>query len=268
MMMRLKENIGFIGCGSMGSAILAGLIRSRIVRPRQVFVYDPDPRRTRRVHRDFSVRTCHSNSEVLKRSQIILLAMKPQNLNEVAAEIQAALKNHLVISILAGTPLSKLRRVLGRRLKIGRAMPNLGAKVGESLSAITGERNVLGKMEAIFSGCGRTLNLPERQFNLYTAVCGSGPAFFFYLIERLTDFAVKSGMRLKAARKGAAQVAFAAGKLARESGLSSSTLRSQVTSKKGTTEAAFSVLLEHGMNRIFEEALRRAVRRAQEISRS
>ena len=264
---KLKEKIGFIGCGNMGSAILEGLIKNKIARPKRILVHDPAKRRMFLLRKRFFVRVCSSNEEVVKGASIILLAIKPQELKEVLTPLKPFLQNHTIISILAGTPLIKLRNIVGLKNAVVRAMPNLGAKVGESITALTGHLRGLQKAELIFAGCGETVQVRERYFDVVTAVSGSGPAYFFLLMEMLANFAQKSGLPLDQANRLAVQTALASGKLAKLIHLDPERLRKQVTSKKGTTEAALSVLFSEGFERIFEKALQKAVGRAGEISR-
>ena len=267
-MKRLKETIGFIGCGNMGSAILEGLIRNKIVKPSQVFVYDPATALLKKVRSQFKVHMCSSNKEVVHHSQIVILAIKPQELRKVSTELRPMLRKHVVVSILAGTPIQKVRSLLGRGVFIVRAMPNLGAKVGESITALSGDSKAVQKGEVIFSGCGATIRLAEKYFDLVTAVSGSGPAYFFYLMELLVKFARASGLSLGQANRLVVQTALGTGKLAKLAKESPEILRKRVTSKGGTTEAALSVLFAEGVARIFHRALTKAILKAKKLSKS
>ncbi|MBI4388525.1 MAG: pyrroline-5-carboxylate reductase [Candidatus Omnitrophica bacterium] len=266
-MKRLKEKIGFIGCGNMGSAILEGLLKNKIARPNQILVHDPAHRRMFLLRKRFSVRTCSSNAEVVKGAQLIVLAIKPQELKEVLLPLRPLFQSHTIISILAGTPLIKLRNLIGLKSAIVRAMPNLGAKVGESITALTGHLRGLQKAELVFSGCGETIRVREKYFDLVTAVSGSGPAYFFLLMELLANFAQEKGLPFEQANHLAVQTALGSGKLAKLAHLDPERLRKQVTSKMGTTEAALSVLFDAGIESIFKQAFAKAVWRAQEMSR-
>ena len=267
--MKLTQTIGLIGCGNMGSAILAGLLRHRMVRPKQVFVYDAVVSRAQSISKEFCVNIMRSNLELVRRSQIILLAVKPQDLEAVAERISPALRsNQMVISILAGTPLKKLRRALGSRTALVRAMPNLGAQVGEGITALVGtNRAALKTAEAIFSCCGKTIQLPEKYFDLVTAVSGSGPAYFFLMMELLAKAARQGGISEASAKLLATQTALGAARLAVVSPQSPEVLRKMVTSKKGTTEAALKVLFAKQFPSIFSRALLQAVHRAKELSK-
>ena len=253
----------------MGSAVLAGLLRNHISSPKQIFVFDSLKSKMKSVSRAFRTRSTKNNLDLVRRAKIILLAIKPQDLASVAGEIQTALRSEqTVISILAGTPISKLKRFLGNRAAIVRAMPNLGAQVGEAVTAVTSsDRSALRLAEIIFLGCGKVVKLSEKHFDLVTAVSGSGPAYFFLMMELLAQAARKGGISGQAAQLLAVQTALGAGKLAQSSVHSPEALRKMVTSKKGTTDAALKLLFQKKFPKIFEAALFRAVQRARELSK-
>jgi len=148
----------------MGTAILSGLIRNGISSRNRIFIYDSVRSKMRSTSKTFGVNMASGNGDLAERAFVILLAVKPQDLGAVGAELRAQLRStQTVISILAGTPIQKLRRALGNRVSLVRAMPNLGAEVGEAVTAVTGsKRSALGLAEAIFSGCGRVIRLPEK----------------------------------------------------------------------------------------------------------
>lgn len=267
--MRITKRIGIIGCGIMGGAILSGLIRKGILSPLQVTVYDKIPARAQAMARRWKVRMTQGDQGVVERSDIVILAIKPQELLEAVPDLRRAFtKHHLLVTILAGTPITKLRRLVGAKPKIVRAMPNLGAQVGEAVTALAGSRGPsLTLAETIFSGCGKTVRLPEKFFDLVTAVSGSGPGYFFLLMEILVREAVAQGLSEKVARKLAIQTCIGSGLLARSSELSPAELRQQVTSKGGTTAAALEVFEKEGFARIVSKAVWAALRRGRELSR-
>lgn len=267
--MKLKKRIGIIGCGNMGGAILAGLLQNRIVSASQISVYDKVLSKAKAFARRWKTRPGKGNADVVRRSDIILLAVKPQDLFEAAKEFQGAFDSrHVVISILAGTPIAKVRRAVGPRPAIIRAMPNLGAQVGSAITAITGNQTrAIQEAEAIFSGCGATVRLSEKYFDLVTAISGSGPAYFFLLMELLAKEAKAHGLSESVARELAVQTAVGAGLLARRSKLSPAELRRQVTSRGGTTAAALAVFEKEGLEKIVSKGLKAALRRGRQLAR-
>lgn len=267
-MKMLKERIGFLGCGNMGLAILEGMLKKRLIPAHQAYGFDPDKRKAAELRKRLHLGVCGSGEEVLKKADVVVLAFKPQELKPSAEMLRSHLRNQLVISILAGTPIAKLKSLLGSEVRFVRAMPNLGALVGASITALTGNPKGLKISEHIFSCCGKTLRLPERHFDLVTAVSGSGPAYFFLLMEMLVAFAKTKGLSDSQANLLVAQTASGAGEIARLSGDFPAALRKRVTSKGGTTQAALSVLLEGQFDTLFYRALQKAIDRAREINRS
>jgi pyrroline-5-carboxylate reductase len=268
-MKKINKTIGLIGSGNMGSAILAGLIKNRIVLRNQIYVYDGVRSKMNAVSRTFGVKRAKNNADLARKCKVIVLAVKPQDLNEMAYEIRPVLTSgHMVISILAGTPIQKLKRVLGAKPSLVRAMPNLGAQAGESITALTGgNRSACHLARAIFSACGAVVQLPERHFDLVTAVSGSGPAYFFLIMELLQKAAERKGIPRQAARALAVQTALGSAQLARQSVHVPEVLRKQVTSKKGTTEVALAFLGKKKFSNIFLGAIDQAVKRARQLSK-
>jgi len=266
----LNKTVGIIGCGNMGSAVLAGLLKRRLVRPKQVMVSDQIRHRALRLSRRFGVRPMRSNFDLVRGAQIVLLAMKPQDLYSAAAEIRSAWKSDrhkVLVTILAGTPIAKIRRLLGDRIRVVRAMPNLGAQVGEAVTVITGSGlTELDLAERIFSACGKVLRMPEKYFDVVTAVSGCGPAYFFFIMELLAQAGRLGGLSRPHAQILAVQTAVGASRLAETSGEPPDRLRAQVTSKKGTTEAALLFLEKKGFGNIFVGGVRRAIQRSRELS--
>ncbi len=265
----LAKKIGFLGCGNMGRGILSGVIQHKIARPRDIFVYDIIHEKLREIKREFKVQTVKDAGSLVKRVGIVLLAIKPQDLGSASHDIRKALTaRHLVITILAGVPIARIKKELGSKIHVVRAMPNLGATVGEAVTAITSSKvGNLRVAEKIFSGCGSVLRLPERYFDLVTALSGSGPAYFFYLIELLVREGVRNGLSEKAAAFLIKQTAKGSALLAYQSQEPVSRLRQRVTSKRGTTEAALKTLEVRGFPGIFHQAITNAIRRAKQLGR-
>jgi len=267
---KIKQRIGLVGVGNMGSAILEGALTQKFVTPSQIVVYDKLATKATRFAKKWKVRRSASVEDLLKRTQVLILAFKPQDLKEAAPVFKKYLKkNHVVISILAGTPLAKIKRLTGARSQCVRAMPNLGAKVGEAVTSLTStSRSSLHIAEKIFSGCGKTVRLSERHFDLVTAISGSGPAYFFLLMELLSGIGSKHGLHKKTAELLAVQTAVGASLLAQSSAFAPGELRKMVTSKKGTTEAALNVLFKKKFPSTFQMAVEAALKRGRQLSRT
>ncbi|HTL48566.1 MAG TPA: pyrroline-5-carboxylate reductase [Verrucomicrobiae bacterium] len=265
--MALKgKKIGLVGVGNMGSAILDGLLSRRLVASENLWVFDKDAAKSGRFAEEARVHAANSNTELVQKTDIVLLAVKPQDLTSVSPELKRALgPRHIVISILAGMSLDKLRQHLGESVLV-RAMPNLGAKVGQSMTALASSSGAgLDCAEEIFSACGKTVRLDESHFDLITALSGSGPAYFFLLMELMAKKAMEKGLGRETAELLAAQTAVGAALVAQASAQSAAELRAMVTSKGGTTEAALKVLADKGVEESFLQAFEAAEKRGREL---
>jgi pyrroline-5-carboxylate reductase len=262
-----NKKIGFIGVGNMGASILEGVLAKHLASPSYVWVYDKDTAKARSLARRHHVRLASSLAELLKKSDRVLLAMKPQDFAGFAAEYRSFFRpGQTVISILAGVTTEKIAKALGKSLTIVRAMPNLGAKAGQSMTVICGQNKAgLSFAKTLFAGCGEVVTLPEKKLDLVTAISGSGPAYFFHLMELLTDFGVKEGLSPEVAEVLAVQTGLGAALLAKGSKESCGELRQRVTSKKGTTEAALKMLQRKRFGKIFQQGLRAAMDRSRAL---
>lgn len=263
----MNKRIGLVGTGNMGTSILEGVLRERIAIPGKIWVYDKIAGKARLFARRTGVQQAASAGELFRRSEVVLLAMKPQDFPAFATENRDFLgKRHCLVSILAGVSTAGILRAFKKKISVIRAMPNLGAKVGESMTVVCGrDPQSLSCAEKLFSGCGKVLRLSEQQLDLVTAISGSGPAYFFYLMELLEDFGVKHGLPRAVAAALAVQTGVGAALLARGTAVPCGVLRRQVTSKKGTTEAALKVLERKKFGGIFQQGLSAAMMRSRAL---
>jgi pyrroline-5-carboxylate reductase len=268
----MNQKIGFIGVGNMGGAILDGLIRlaqKNHATTEKIWVYDAVEEKAALFAQRYKINQVHSNKDLVSAAEVIVLAVKPQDLTKTVAEFSSVLtEKHIIISILAGTPVSKLRQTMGDKPKIVRAMPNLGATVGESITAITStDAGALKVAREIFEACGKVIELDEKHFDLVTALSGSGPAYFFLLMELLVEEGKRHGLKEADAQLLAAQTALGAGKLIMQKSESPAVWRERVTSKGGTTEAALKVLSENKLAETVRKAVEAAYKRGRELGK-
>jgi pyrroline-5-carboxylate reductase len=264
-----RPKIGVIGCGNMGQALIQGMLKARFVTPSGVIVSDADSKKLTYAVKSFRARKARSNKEVAA-SRIVLLAVKPQQMEEVLSEIRSHIAHRpLIISIAAGISTSWIEKRLGDRATVVRVMPNTPALVGAGASAIAPGRlatqSSLTQAEKIFSCVGSVVRVPERWMNAVTAVSGSGPAYFFYLMERMIKAGVALGLSDEAARRLVLQTAFGAAVLAGSSMENPADLRARVTSKGGTTEAAFKSFDQSRLGEKIEKGIRAAAARAKQL---
>jgi pyrroline-5-carboxylate reductase len=262
-----SEKIGLIGVGNMGASILEGVLRDRLTSSSNAWVYDKVSGKAGTFARRHRVKLASSAQELIQRVDTILLAMKPQDFASFAYEHRASFRpGQIAISILAGMTTEKIAKALGKSITVVRAMPNLGAKAGQSMTVLCGKsKKGLSFAKALFAACGEVVTLPEQKMDLVTALSGSGPAYFFHLMELLEAFGAGQGLPPAVARVLAVQTGLGAALVAKSSGESCAGLRQRVTSKKGTTEAALKTLQRGKFGKIFHQALAAAMRRSRAL---
>lgn len=265
------KKIGIIGLGNMGRAILNGLVSSGAVGRTSVIGFDNDPAKCADVRRKYSILISRSILELVTHCDIVIFAVKPQNIDEVLKEASCYGKDRLHISIAAGITTRRVEKALGGKPRVVRVMPNTPALVGEGISALCkgryASRSDLKTADEIFSSVGEVVELNERYFDLVTALSGSGPAYFFYLKEALIEAAVRLGMDRKTAKRLVLKTALGSARLLLESGHEPGLLRQHVTSKGGTTERAIAVFEKAKIKETVARAVSAAARRSKELSR-
>ncbi|MBI3545415.1 MAG: pyrroline-5-carboxylate reductase [Gammaproteobacteria bacterium] len=264
--------IGFIGAGNMARSLAGGLLKNGW-EPDQIILSDSEPSQRQSLENLLGVKTFADNRVVAERADILLLAVKPQVLGGVAKNIAAAVhkKNPLVISIVAGTRIEDIDRWLGGNLAIVRVMPNTAALIGSGASGLFANSRVNRSMhdqaESILRAVGITVWLKDEDLiDVVTALSGSGPAYFFLVIEALEQAAIEAGLEPTQARLLTLETALGAAKMGLEGHEEPAQLRQRVTSPGGTTERAVKVLEQGGIRRLFKEALQAGVARAKEIA--
>lgn len=268
-----NTSIGFIGGGNMASSLIGGLITDGWAADR-ITVSDPDEQKCEHLGSRFSIHTTSDNTRMLESSDVIVLSVKPQVLAEVCRALAASLqpKQPLIISIAAGINMNDLSRWLGGYSNLVRTMPNTPALVQSAATALVANDTVTqaGRdlAETIMRAVGLTLWLDnESQIDAVTAVSGSGPAYFFYIMEAMEQAGIDMGLSAENARLLTIQTAFGAAKMALESEDAPGTLRLKVTSPGGTTERALSIMEDQQLKQIFGQALNGARDRSQELAK-
>jgi len=267
-----KRKIGFIGGGNMATSLIGGLISDEC-HAANIWVAEPDAERREALTNRYGVTVTADNAELAASVDVVVLAVKPQVLHEVCASISEAVQTQrpLVMSVAAGIRIGDIDRWLGGENAVVRTMPNTPALVKSGATALFGNERVNSSQrelsEAIMRAVGLTLWLDEEaQMDAVTALSGSGPAYFFLIIELLQQSGVKLGLSDENARLLALQTAFGAAKMALESSDDSTTLRKRVTSPGGTTEKAIGILEDGGIRDLFDKALEGARDRAAELA--
>jgi pyrroline-5-carboxylate reductase len=260
--------LGFLGAGKMAAALARGFIHSGLVNASDILAADPFEAARNSMAKEGGIKTTAFNPDVLQFAQVIVLAVKPDQVNDVLAEVRGGFtEKHLLISIAAGVPLTRIQDALPAGARVVRVMPNTPALVGASASAFapgkaaTSEDSQL--VQKLFSSVGVAFQVKEGLLDAVTGLSGSGPAYAFLMIEALSDGGVAAGLPREVATKLAAQTLLGSAKLLLETGLHPGALKDMVTSPGGTTIEGLHEL-EKGKVR---GALMNAVRAATEKSR-
>jgi len=267
-----KYSIGFIGGGNMAASIIGGLIADGFPAD-AIYVAEPNEEARSQLAARFGIQTESDNTAVSSQVDVLLLAVKPQVLKDVAQQLAASIqtKQPLVVSIAAGIRSHDLDNWLGGNIAIVRSMPNTPALVQSGATGLFANSQVSKpqreQAESILRAVGVTVWLnDEKQIDAVTALSGSGPAYIFNVIEVMEKAGIKLGLDDQTARRLAVQTAFGAAKLALESADDPATLRQKVTSPGGTTEKALGVLQAGDLETLFMNALQAASDRAAELA--
>lgn len=262
--------IGFIGLGNMARAIIGGMLRKEMVRPEDIIGTAKTQETREKMAAEFGILTSGKNADAAAQADVLVLAVKPQFLEEVIGEIKdAARPDTLIISIAAGKSLQWLEEAFGKSVKLVRCMPNTPALVGEGCTGVCVNAEVseeekkysIGLMESF----GKASLIPERLIDAVGAVSGSSPAYVFMFIEAMADAGVAAGMPRAQAYEFAAQAVYGSAKLALESGKHPGELKDMVCSPGGTTIQGVRVLEERGMRGAVMAALAACVEKTKSL---
>lgn len=268
--MKNHPTIGFIGAGNMAHALISGLINNGFS-AQNIKISDTNKGLLAKRQSQFNLQIAPTNADLARSSQVIVLAVKPQVLPAVCQDLQNSLKHKpLIISIAAGARIIDIDRWLGGKSAIVRSMPNTPALLGQGMSALFAN-NLTNKTQQksatqILKSVGEVIWFTdEKMLDVVTALSGSGPAYFFLLLESMTRAGVSLGLEAATAQKLSIQTAFGASMMARDSNDSPQTLRQNITSANGTTEAGIESLQEQNFESIISHAIRVAFDRSREI---
>lgn len=265
-----NKRIAFIGSGNMGEALIKGITGASVFKNRNIIVTDIRKERLEHIKGLYKVNTTTDNRYAVKKSDIVLFAVKPQIISKVVKEIGDLIdRKKLIITIAAGITISSIQDHLKKKGKIIRVMPNIPAIVREGVSAIACGDDISKKdieiTKRIFNAVGRTVVVDESMMDAVTGLSGSGPAYVFLIIESLTDAGVKMGLPRDISRLLSIQTILGAAKLAIESGEHPGKLKDMVTSPGGTTIAGLHALEDGGLRSALMAAVEAATKRAEEL---
>ena len=265
-----NKQVGVIGVGNMGEALVNGLLHGQVCKPEQIFCSDVRPERQKEIRQVYGVKVTSRNIEVVKQSEILILAVKPQVMKPVIGEIGKYIDlSKLVISIAAGVPLSAIESCAEKELRLIRVMPNICVSVREGVSAIAAGKNVekedLTIAKTIFDSVGKSLFIGENLLDAVTGLSGSGPAYIFLIIDALADAGVRVGLARNDALILASQTILGAAKMQIETGEHPGKLKDMVTSPGGTSIAGLHALEEGGLRAALMNAVEAATQRSKAL---
>ena len=265
------QTIAFIGGGNMATSLIGGLVANG-ANPDNIWATDTDDKKLANLHDQFKIRTTRDNRQVTAACSTLVLAVKPQVMEAVVTELGPTVAQHtpLIVSIAAGIRESSISRWLGHDNAVVRTMPNTPSLVRSGATALFANQHVSSEQraraESILGSVGLTLWVEEESLlDAVTALSGSGPAYFFLLMELLEQTGTELGLPRDAARALTLQTAFGAAKMAMSSEFPPAVLRANVTSPGGTTERAINALLDGGASDLIHTALTAARDRAVEL---
>jgi pyrroline-5-carboxylate reductase len=266
------KRVGFVGGGNMGEALIRGLLGASLVPADHIAATDVRADRNAQLTKQFGIAAHTDNPRLVRECDVVILAVKPQIMGAVLAEIAPAVTSqHLLISIAAGVSTATIRAGLGKDARIVRVMPNTPALVLQGAAAIAPGAGVapedLGIAREIFGAVGRAVVLGEDAMDAVTGLSGSGPAYVAIVVEALADGGVRMGLDRATAMTLATQTVLGAAQLLAETGMHPGALKDMVSSPGGTTIAGITALEEGGLRSTLIRAVERATLRSRELGR-
>lgn len=270
MSLNVKQGVklGVIGCGKMASAILGGLVKNNFMPKENIHVYDVDFEASGKLCQKYDFTEAFSIADLVKNVDIILLAVKPFVIGEVLSEIKEHYDEQLILSILAGVKIKKYLSVL-KKSKVIRIMPNTPALLNEGMSALCASSNVeeyeINFAYDLMANCGKVIKTTEDKMDIITALSGSGPAFYYRIIDLMAKSAQKLGLTHNEAILLSAQTALGASKMIIQNGFDIEKLINNVTTPGGCTEVGNNILNNSKVDDIFDELIEKTMQKAIEL---
>lgn len=268
--MQAQTQIALLGAGNMSEALVSGMLKAKVAEPGCLLATDILPQRRSLFEDRFGIHVGQENREAAAWADVVILSVEPQVLDRVCHEIRPALRDgHLIISVAAGYPLSRLERMLGGFSQLVRTMPNIPSIILEGVTALSPgpQTRVEGvrKAHSIFEAIGKVVEVEERLLDAVTGLSGSGPAYIYLVIEALADGGVKMGLGRQIAQTLAAQTVLGAARMVLETGDHPAQLKDRVASPGGTTITGIHALEKAGFRAALMGAVEAATRRSQEV---
>ncbi|MCJ7839387.1 pyrroline-5-carboxylate reductase [Lederbergia sp. NSJ-179] len=264
--------IAFVGAGSMAEAIFSGLLNKQICSKHDLYVMNRTSQtRLENLKNIYGIQTTYHYSQFMQQSDMVILAVKPKNAGEVLEQLQPYItRKTFIVSVMAGISIEYMAHKLKTDCAIARVMPNTSASVGKSATALAFNAFVSldqqQLLQTIFTAIGSTVVVKENQLDAITGLSGSGPAYFYYIVEAMEKTAEKMGVEKEIAHQLIIQTLAGAAKMLEESGKEAAELRKHVTSPGGTTEAGLKILQEREVSQAVTDCILAAATQSEKLA--
>ncbi|MCT2536964.1 pyrroline-5-carboxylate reductase [Aquibacillus koreensis] len=269
----MQNKVVFIGAGSMAEALIAGIISTEYLDPEQVVATNKTNQNRLDYLKDtYNISVTQNKQEALSQADVVVLAMKPKDVELALKDLQPYLtRNHLILSVLAGITTNFMEKVIGFEIPVIRSMPNTSAMVGKSATAITkgsyaSEQHV-EKVQSLLNTIGTTIVVKEEDMHAITALAGSGPAFYYYMVESMEKAAEEVGLESEIAKPLIMQTIAGVVEMLQSSSDSPSELRRKITSPGGTTQAGLETLDNYHFQEAIMACIKNAATRSEELGK-
>ncbi len=265
------NKIGFIGCGSIATAMISGLTLSKVFSKDSIYGYDPNKAQLNFINKEYGVNIVESNKALVLKSDVVFLTVKPSVYEIVVNEIKEIInKDTIIIVIAAGVSISKITKMFQKELKFVKAMPNTPAMVGEGITGVSYSKEVLKKdkelIEKIFSSFGKYVEIKENQFDAFTSICGSSPAFVYMFIDAIAEAGTLQGLSKDLVYDMVSQAVLGAAKLVIKTKESPEKLKNDVSTIGGATMEGVIALEKNKFKEIVVNAVIKTGEKSKKMS--
>lgn len=266
----MNKKIGFIGCGNMAKAMIKGIINSKLIKTENIYASALSENTLINAKNKFNINTTKDSREVVLKSDIIVIAVKPNIYDIVLNDIKDVIDNKIIVTIAAGKTIDSIESIIGDDKKIIRTMPNTPALVNEGMSALCKNKNIsdqdLRDIKSIFDSFGKSEVVDENLIHAVIGASGSSPAYVFMFIEAMADSCVSHGMSRDMAYKFTSQAVMGAAKMVLETNIHPGELKDMVCSPGGTTIEAVKALEEEGFRKSIIKAIDNCIDKSKKMS--
>ncbi|WP_079710045.1 pyrroline-5-carboxylate reductase [Paraliobacillus ryukyuensis] len=268
------KKIVFLGAGAMAEALIAGIVKANIVKPEQIVVTNKSNQaRLQALASNYQVQTTQSIEQAVTDADAVVFAMKPKDIQTALAEVRPHLtESQVLISVLAGTPITVFHDTLTMNVPIIRTMPNTSSTIGYGATAITVGEHVteqqLEQTKKLFETVGTVTVVEEDDMHVVTALSGSGPAYFYYMVEAMQEVAAKKGLEATKAKELIYQTILGVAEMLQQTEETPTQLRKNITSPNGVTQRAVEALYDHHLPETIEAAIEAAIKRSKELGKA